>query len=49
MIRNVLEILVVERAEGLLKSAKSGFARMMHERDIANLGKIFRLLKKADM
>ena len=29
VIRNVLEILVVERAEGLLRSAKSGFARMM--------------------
>lgn len=40
---------MVERAEGLLRNAKSGFARMMHERDIGNLSKIFRLLKKADM
>lgn len=40
---------MVDRAEGLLRSAKSGFARMMHERDIGNLNKIFRLLKKANM
>jgi hypothetical protein len=49
VIRNVLEILVVEKAEALLKNAKSGFAKMMKERDTANLAKIYVILKKANM
>ncbi len=42
-------MLIVEKAEGLLKSSKSGFSKMMKERDISNLIKIFGLLKKANM
>jgi hypothetical protein len=49
VIHNVLEILIVEKAEGLLKNAKSGFGRMMRERDAANLAKIYTILKKAKM
>jgi hypothetical protein len=49
VVRNVLEILIVERAEGLLRNGKSGIGRMMKEGDLANLTKIFALLKKANM
>ncbi len=49
IIRNILEVLVVEKAEGLLKNNKSGFTKMMKERDIPNLIKIFALLKKANI
>ena len=49
IIHNVLEILVIEKAEGLLKNAKSGFGRMMRERDVINLAKIYSILKKANM
>jgi len=34
VIRNVLETLIVERAEGLLKNPKSGISKMMKEKDI---------------
>lgn len=49
VIHNVLEILVVEEAEGLLKNEKSGFGRMMRERDVTNLAKTYSILKKANM
>jgi hypothetical protein len=45
----VLETLIVERAETLLKSPKSGLVRMMHERDIKNMVRIYELLKKSNM
>lgn len=47
--RNVLSILVVEQAEGMLRSGKSGFARMMKDNDDKNLKSIFSLLEKANM
>jgi hypothetical protein len=34
VLRNVLEILIVERAEGLLKNPKSGITKMMNEKDV---------------
>lgn len=49
MVRNVLEVLVVEKAENLLKNSKSGFTKMMRDRDIANLSRIYKLLLKSNM
>lgn len=49
VMRNILTILVVDNAELMLKNPKSGFARMMKERDVPNLAKIFKLLEKANM
>jgi hypothetical protein len=49
VVRNVLEVLVVEKAENLLKNSKSGFAKMMKDRDIMNLSRIYKLLLKSNM
>lgn len=49
VMRNVLGILVVEQAESMLRSGKSGFARMMRDNDDKNLKSIFSLLEKANM
>lgn len=47
--RHVLSILIVDHAETMLRNPKSGFAKMVKERDVANLVKIFKLLEKANM
>lgn len=44
-----MEVLVVEKAENLLKNSKSGFTKMMRDRDIANLSRIYKLLLKSNM
>lgn len=49
VIRYVLETLVVERAEDLLKNPKSGLVSMMQAKDVANLVKAYEILKKANM
>ena len=49
VIRYILETLIVERAEGLLQNPKSGLVRMMKDKDIPNMVKIYDLLKKANM
>ncbi len=49
VVRNVLEVLVVEKAENLLKNSKSGFVKMMKDRDIMNLSRIYKLLLKSNM
>ena len=49
VIRYILETLIVERAESLLSNPKSGLVKMMNERDIPNMVKIYDLLKKSNM
>ena len=47
--RQLLSILIVDHAETMLRNPKSGLAKMVKERDVANLTKIFKLLDKSNM